>query len=97
LSLPTQNKECENCGETNPILIEKHHIFGKNFDPEIMMLCKNCHYKITHEQNKLGPEKRSKKASKSDLEKLALLSLGTLFKVFGETMIEISRGNGHGK
>lgn len=66
-----QNKVCAFCGEDNEKLLEKHHVFGRNTSPEILDLCKNCHYLITLEQNKISPRRRSKKAAKSDLEAFA--------------------------
>lgn len=84
-----QDKKCELCGETDSRVIEKHHIFGRNNSPEIMLLCKNCHYKITHGQNKITPKRRSKNATPNDLEKFMLVSSGILLQEIGK-IIEIS-------
>ena len=94
MSLLTQDKKrvCEICGESDPRLLEDHHIWGRNFDPETRCLCKNCHYLQTREQNKLSPRKRSRKAPKSDLEKFALLTAGTFYKTLGEVMLTIAKG-----
>ena len=81
-------KKCTLCGESDNRLLEKHHIFGKNNSPEIMLLCKNCHYKITHEQNKIAPKKRSRNATPNDLEKFMLISMGVLLQEMGKILKE---------
>lgn len=81
-----QDKKCELCGENDSRLLERHHIFGRNFSPEIMLLCKNCHYKITHGQNKISPKKRSKDASPEHSEQFALISVGALLQEIGKTI-----------
>lgn len=87
----TQNKVCAFCGEDNEKLLEKHHVFGRNTSPEILDLCKNCHYLITLEQNKINPRRRSKKAAKTDLEAFAFVSVGALFSVMGEILTEAGK------
>ena len=84
----TQNKVCELCGESDIRLLENHHIFGKNFSPKIMLLCKNCHYKITHEQNKIAPKRRSQKASEKEKLAFTFLSIGVLIEEIGRTIKE---------
>lgn len=79
-----QDKKCKFCPEDDSRVIERHHIFGRNISHEIMLLCKNCHYKITHEQNKITPIKRSKDASPEDLEKFSLISIGVLLQEIGK-------------
>ncbi len=81
-----QDKKCKFCQEDDSRVIERHHIFGRNFSPEVMLLCKNCHYKITHGQNKILPKKRSKDASPEDLEKFTLVSIGVLLQEIGKIM-----------
>jgi 5-methylcytosine-specific restriction endonuclease McrA len=79
-----QDKKCERCGESDSRVIERHHIFGRNSSPEVMLLCKNCHYKITHEQNKIAPKERSKDASPENSEKFTLVSIGGLLQETGK-------------
>lgn len=94
-----QDKKCELCGENDSRVIEKHHIFGRNNSPEIMLLCKNCHYKITHGQNKITPKRRSKNAPLNDLDKFLLVSSGILLQEIGKVtremgnvLVEMSKG-----
>jgi hypothetical protein len=80
---------CVNCGEDNPSLIEMHHPYGKNNSKEVQPLCKNCHYKVTKEQNKLAPKARSKDASPQQKIALQLVSIGAELVLFGTTLIDI--------
>ena len=84
----TQNKFCELCGESDIRLLEKHHIFGKNFSPKIMLLCKNCYYKIAHEQNKITPKRRAQNTSEKEKLAFAFLSIGVLIEEIGKTIKE---------
>ena len=93
IKLSMQDKVCFICGENNPQLIENHHIFGRNYSPVIIPLCKNCHFLQTREQNKISPKKRSKNASENELEQFMLVSVGALFKLMGETLIELGGGD----
>ncbi len=50
------NRVCAVCGEDDPrVLKEEHHIFGRMNSTETIVLCRNCHDKITSKQNELAP------------------------------------------
>ncbi|KLK87257.1 hypothetical protein SZ63_11745 [Methanoculleus sediminis] len=49
---------CIACGESDRSVIELHHVFGRKLSWLEVPLCKNCHAKITAEQNKLPPKDR---------------------------------------
>jgi len=86
----TTRKMCFNCGEDNPLIMrksEKHHILGKANSDETILLCPNCHSKITADQNKLKPEKRSSGASNQNRFRFRLVSRGSLLKLIGEQLI----------
>ncbi len=42
---------CVVCGEDHPACLEKHHIAGQAFSDEIVVICCNCHRKVTLNQN----------------------------------------------
>jgi len=71
---------CVICGEDNPYSIETHHLYGKGNSDETVPLCKNCHAKVTAEQNKLDPKKRNGIP-------YAAVSVAAFFKVFAEHII----------
>ena len=50
---------CIACGESDRSVIESHHVFGRKLSLLEIPLCKNCHAKITAEQNKLPPKDRT--------------------------------------
>lgn len=78
---------CFGCGENDPRILkkfEKHHIFAKVNSDETILLCPNCHGKITSKQNSVSPSKRKNKLG------FLLLSQGELFKTIGENQIKIA-------
>jgi len=74
---------CVICGESAPNVIEIHHLYGRAVLDEEVPLCMNCHKKITDEQNKFPPNKRSGVP-------YAALSAAAFFKVLSEKIIELT-------
>ncbi|WP_292492387.1 hypothetical protein [Methanoculleus sp. 10] len=72
---------CIACGENDPSVIERHHIFGRKLSEVKVPLCKNCHAKITAEQNKLPPKDRT------GLPFIGV-SIGALAVVWGKNRID---------
>jgi len=78
---------CFGCGEDDYRILskfEKHHIFSKSNSDETILLCLNCHGKITSKQNSISPHKRKNKIP------FLLLSQGELLKIIGENQIKIA-------
>ena len=82
------DKKCQTCGRSD-LPLQRHHDLVRNNSPSIILVCPFCHFKMTYYQNKLPPERRSKYASKNDLEKFSLVSAGVLLKVMSETLGEM--------
>jgi hypothetical protein len=88
---------CCVCGEDYSEVIEfydsdviaSHHVDGKNNSDYKIPLCKNCHTKITLEQNSLSPADRSSNASSLKKRAFNLITHGALLKVMGEQQIRI--------
>lgn len=81
---------CSICGENDlRVLKEYHHIFVKGYSSEKVLLCHNCHDKITYEQNKLPPKVRKAKTG-IYLIVTVLRSVGALLEVIGRNLIKIS-------
>lgn len=79
---------CSICGENDPrVLKEYHHIFGKSIGKEKILLCHNCHDKITYEQNKFPPKIRK---SLSNISKIvfSLKTQGALLELIGKKQTE---------
>jgi len=81
--------DCTICGEDNPDVIELHHVDGRNNSDWIKPLCKNCHIKITAEQNKVNPKKRSRTASSTNLTAFNIISIGALLRELGQRLINV--------
>jgi hypothetical protein len=45
--LGTNNPKCALCPETNPHCLECHHIAGRSFRDDTVILCRNCHRKLS--------------------------------------------------
>ncbi|MCM1987491.1 HNH endonuclease signature motif containing protein [Methanococcoides seepicolus] len=80
---------CAVCGEDDANVIEMHHVDGRNTSDWVKPLCKNCHAKITAEQNKLNPKARSKKASSENLTAFNIISIGALLRELGQRLINV--------
>jgi hypothetical protein len=80
---------CVICGEDNPNSIDMHHVDGRNNSDWVEPLCKNCHAKVTAQQNKLSPKARSKNASLQNLRAFNVISIGALLKEIGERLINV--------
>lgn len=78
---------CHVCGQAGSSIIEKHHIFGRKNSKKTVPLCKNCHAKITYQQNKLAPKIRASNASKADNKRVVFVSMGGILKVIGDELI----------
>ena len=80
---------CAVCGEDNPKVIEIHHVEGRNNSDWVKPLCKNCHAKITAEQNKLSPKVRSSDASLQNKRAFNIISIGALLRELGNRLINL--------
>ncbi len=82
-SLPLSDKieipeMCYNCGEDDFRILkrfEKHHIFAKSNSNETILLCPNCHGKITSKQNSISPKQRKNKFAYKQLSQGRILEL----------------------
>ncbi|WP_319507632.1 HNH endonuclease signature motif containing protein [uncultured Methanolobus sp.] len=83
---------CAVCGEDNRKVIEMHHVEGRNNSDWIKPLCKNCHSKITAEQNRLSPKARSGKTSLQNLKAFNIISIGALLREIGQHLINMGIG-----
>lgn len=75
------------CGEDDPrVTMEAHHVFGRANSEETLIICQNCHRKLTYDQNKLAPKKRNRKASKKDRLAFEDVSIGSALELFGKRL-----------
>jgi hypothetical protein len=85
----TTTLACSICGEDDPKVIEFHYPVGRSNSDETIPICKNCHVKITEEQNKISPKSRSSSASPYRKMGFALISIGALLKIISKTLIDL--------
>lgn len=78
--------KCIECAEDDSRVIELHHVYGQNNSEKIVPLCKNCHFKITKEQNKLPRSVRSSAASREENIRFILVSVGALLEDIGKQL-----------
>ena len=80
---------CVICGEDDPDVIEMHNPYGRSNSDQVQPLCKNCHSKITREQNKLSPKARSGNASPEQKRAFQIVSIGALLTELGTQLIDV--------
>ena len=48
--LGTQNPICAACGEAESAVLELHHMAGRKHDDALVIVCANCHRKLSDKQ-----------------------------------------------
>ena len=48
--LGTRDPVCIGCGETYPFCFELHHLAGRKHHGDTVIVCRNCHCKLTDQQ-----------------------------------------------
>jgi ferredoxin len=77
---------CIECAEDDSDVIELHHVYGRNNSEETVPLCKNCHFKVTKQQNKLPRSVRSSTESREEKIRFILVSVGALLEDVGKQL-----------
>jgi hypothetical protein len=88
--LGTENPKCVFCPETDPLALELHHVEGQAFGNTLVIVCRNCHRKLSDLQ-KDHPEKIAEPPDA--LESIAhfLLGLADLFELLVKRLREFAR------
>ena len=45
--LGTNNPRCVHCGESDPLVLELHHVAGQAYESSTVIVCRNCHRKLS--------------------------------------------------
>jgi hypothetical protein len=85
--LGTNTPRCAECSETDWRCLEAHHIAGQEFDGATVILCRNCHRKLSGDQ-KDHPPSASSPPGQIDRIGHFLLGLGDLLKRLAEKCLE---------
>ncbi len=96
--LGTNTPQCVHCGESDYRCLEAHHIAGRAFDDETVVMCRNCHRKLSDSQ-KDHPKPLGDECCILERMGHYLLGLADLFEMLvarfrelGKTLIEAAGG-----
>ena len=96
--LGTRNPTCVCCGEGNPFCLELHHLAGQQYHEDLVIVCRNCHRKLTDQQHDHTGGEEVPKASSPETIGRYLLGLCDLLALviialreFGRWLIESCR------
>jgi hypothetical protein len=53
--LGSNNPKCLLCDEDDPSCLERHHISGRAFGDDCVIVCRNCHRKLSDKQKDQPP------------------------------------------
>jgi hypothetical protein len=48
--LGTRSPICVGCSERDPFCLERHHLGGQKHHKDVAIVCRNCHRKLTNQQ-----------------------------------------------
>lgn len=85
--LGTTTPGCVECGETDWRCLEAHHVAGQDFGDDTVILCRNCHRKLSDDQRD-HPQPVSSPPGQLDRIGHFLLGLGDLLKRLAEKCLE---------
>lgn len=89
--LGTDNPQCVTCGEADWRCLELHHVAGRAYDDSTIILCRNCHRKLSD-----ASENTAAPSDPPLLERVGrfllglaalLLMLAAKLKVFGDDLL----------
>ena len=86
--LGTHEPRCVICGESDPRCLEKHHIAGRRYHTDTVIICRNDHCKITDDQLDHAPRGREPPKDKLTVIGLFLLGLCALLLLIVQRMRE---------
>jgi hypothetical protein len=85
--LQARNPKCAFCTENNPLVLEKHHVAGKDYHEGTVIVCRN-HHRLLSDLQKDHPQKIYEQPG--DLEQIAhyLAGLADFFELLVRTLRE---------
>lgn len=94
--LGTRTPRCIHCGDDRPHCLEAHHIAGRKFDDDTVIVCRNCHRDLSDVQ-KDHPRQQTNELHIAERIGHYLLGLADLlrlvverFEEFGRALIELA-------
>jgi hypothetical protein len=86
--LGTHEPRCVICGERDPRCLERHHIVGHRYHTDTVIVCGNCHAKLSDDQLDYTPRGRKPPKDKLGVIGLFLLGLCALLLLIVQRMRE---------
>jgi hypothetical protein len=84
--LGTQDPICVACGESDPAVLELHHIAGRKYDDDESIVCANCHRKLSDKQRDHSPSVQTQSDGQSALMGHYLLGGADLLALIVDTL-----------
>ncbi len=78
--LRVKNPKCLYCNETDPLVLERHHLAGREYDNDTIIVCRNHHRKLSGLQ-KDHPGKIADPPDTMDVAAHFLLGVADLFEL----------------
>ncbi len=89
--LGSDNPRCLHCGESDWRCLERHHIAGRAYDDETVVMCRNCHRKLSDSQKDHPPKVSEGEPSLLECVGHYLLGLADLFEMLVARFRELGR------
>lgn len=89
--LGTDDPKCAHCGEPNPLLLELHHIAGKQYGEDTIIECVKCHKLLSDAQYDHPPRIDDKRPTKFERIGHLLLGLADVLRFVASKLDEIGR------
>jgi hypothetical protein len=77
--------DCLFCDEDDPHCLERHHVAGKDFGDEQVIVCRNHHRKLSDKQ-KDHPPNAAKVPTRTECEGRKLLGIADLMELLGNPL-----------
>ena len=87
--LGTNNPRCAFCPCKDPLALELHHIAGRGYDDELVIICRNCHRGLSDGQ-KDHPSRQNDPPSDAERIGHFLLGLADLFELLVKRLREFA-------
>lgn len=89
--LGDDNPVCKLCGESDPRCLERHHLAGRQFGDAMVIVCRNCHRKLSDAQYDHPPQ--LDQSPPEEMERLGhfLVGLGDFFAQLATALKDIGR------
>jgi hypothetical protein len=88
--LGTTKPQCVRCGESDPRCFEQHHVAGRRYSDAAILVCSNCHGKLSDAQ-KDHPKPTANPPTSQECIGHFLLGLADFFAELSERLCEFGR------